>query len=728
MEIDTSTLKLSEAPKEGQYDPNLQDVKLRKEAKQPPRPTITSTGKDGRCYVDVIGELHKPEDKVEDLNVVGRPGGAFVTGTVAIDDIETVRKKVKCLKAAPELHLALYNSVPAIRCSPRSLAIPGFPGLDGSGVVVGIVDFGCDFRHANFRQAGATRIQFLWDQSKEATGGEKAPQPFNYGRELTAEMIDAALAAGDDKAYETLGYTPAIAAHGTHVMDIAAGNGREPNLLGGRQMLDSGPISHPGVAPNAVLVFVHLKTYPGVSLPNSRYLLEGVEYIFKKAEDLGMPAVVNVSLSTSGGPHDGTSPVERIFDKFLETPGRAIVVAAGNSFNQQGHVIRTVPADGKAMILWHTDPFQNNPDLANNTMEIWYPGDQQLEVSLFTPDDRPLGSIPLGITKNLIGNQGARYGFVSHRQEDSENEDHQIEIQLPHLENVAGPWKIQLANKGDKDIEAHAWIRQDSRGLSRFEEPTEPLYTLGSISCGKKTIAVGAYDTAEKASLAPPFEATSAGPTRPSRKMLEPSREKPELSAPGVGIVAARAHGGVTVMSGTSMAAAHVTGLIALLFELAQRTGEGPLPIDKTRQLLGIVDAPAPTASSEEEPTELDRRLGKRSADGSGSLKLLLEKRAKPKEEKEEEDRPPLPSLEPGYGDSPDVYSDSATPSSEPSLKELFDKIEEMRTEIRKIAQMQETQAKSLAKPEAAPGKRAKPSKPPQPSSPGRNGAEDGPH
>lgn len=249
---------------------------------------------------------------------------------------------------------------------------------------------------------------------------------------------------------------------------------------------------------------------------------------------------------------------------------------------------------------------------------------------------------------SLVDGQGNRYGSISHREDDPNNGDNQIEIQLPHIENLEDhAWKIELVNKGAAEVEAHAWINQDDRGLSRLEEP-DPFYTLGSISCGKKTIAVGAFDTTERTSLYRPFEATSAGPTRrpskdksPYNEEIPTSRDKPELSAPGVAIVAARAHGGVTIMSGTSMAAAHVTGRVALLFELAQRTGRGLLPIDETRRLLEIPEGPAPgpspTAEAEESPeerpkpqaTKLKRRLGRGSSNWTQPLRRLLEEIAK---------------------------------------------------------------------------------------------------
>jgi hypothetical protein len=96
-----------------------------------------------------------------------------------------------------------------------------------------------------------------------------------------------------------------------------------------------------------------------------------------------------------------------------------------------------------------------------------------------------------------------------------------------------------------------------------------------------------------------------------------------------VNIVAARAHGGVTIMSGTSMAAAHVTGVVALLFELAQRTGRGWLSIDQIRDVLNLDQEEHPVETllaASSGPEARKRRLGAGSIDGAAAMKALLEK------------------------------------------------------------------------------------------------------
>jgi subtilisin family serine protease len=620
------------------FDPHLQELIRAQEAGPAISPAITSRP----GVADVIVRLKDDaKDKIpaalQQPRRIGGKQSTIVTGEIDIAAIKATRKEVASLKAATKVYLNLHNSIPTIHCDSESLDKAAqddngrtFPGLNGADVIVGVVDFGCDFAHKNFLQpSGATRLLYLWDQSDAPpldSSGAVSPDRFDYGREFNSAKINEALKTTDP--YMHLGYTPPLAAHGTHVMDIAAGNGREANFLGGVEGpgFANNPMSHPGVAPNAFLIFVHLKANGNQFLGNSRHLLEAVDYIFDKADRLGLPAVVNLSLSTSGGPHDGTTLVEQGFEELLKQPGRAIVVSAGNAFGQGGHISGTIAGGQTQTLKWHT-----NPRSSRNEVEVWYPGMfKDLTVALIPPtDSSALAAVPLGKTKDLYDGE-VRRGRISHREDDPNNHDNQIDIRVPHLAETQKPWQVVLSNAGTEAVAFHAWIEQNERGTARFDEPTDDNFTpdnnfilddnftLGSICCSEKVLTVGAFDTSEMAYLAPPYPATAAGPTRPTGNPPV-SRPKPDLSAPGNNILAARAHGGTTVMSGTSMAAAHVTGLVALLFERTRRAGQGPLHIDTTRKLLMAAGKGAAVLSVNDDP-----RLGSGRIDGAGTLNEFL--------------------------------------------------------------------------------------------------------
>jgi hypothetical protein len=61
----------------------------------------------------------------------------------------------------------------------------------GTGVIVGVCDWGLDFTHPNFRNPdGSTRLLGFWDQRGR---GGTTPQPWGYGRFHSRDEINAAL-------------------------------------------------------------------------------------------------------------------------------------------------------------------------------------------------------------------------------------------------------------------------------------------------------------------------------------------------------------------------------------------------------------------------------------------------------------------------------------------------------------------------------------------------------
>ena len=559
--------------------------------------TLSSTSGD---EVAVVARVTSPEawealpDVVPGCTLGQTEDGSWiVTGRTPIKRLEAVHGStdVLSLKASQTVRPNLAATVSEMGVTPATLPAGTAPN-GGEGVVVGIVDFGCDFAHRNVMKAnGRTRVEALWHQAGVAT----ATSPFGYGRLFTAAQIDTALGAANP--YASLGYGPApdspgrIGAHGTHVMDIAAGSG--------------GGSGQPGVAPKATIVFVEAATAdiawqgPGTvnqAFGDSVQLLEAVRFCFDRAGN--RPCVVNLSLGTNGGPHDGTSLVEQGLDALLnEKPNRAVVIAASNSQEDGIHTAGRVGATGNHNIVWDQSPG------GGGEVELWYPGARRLQVSLVAPDGTVFGPVAPGA--NLpIGQNGDISIFISNRLNDPNNHDNVIGIWVAAGLGSAN-WTIRLRSVGGGTVDYHAWVERDDGAQSSFAAPV-PTHTLGSISCGRQTIAVGSYDAHKVARPLSSF--SSSGPTRDGR-------QKPELSAPGHNVVAARSRTvtGVTRKSGTSMAAPAVTGLVALVFAEAKRKGQS-LPIATLRQQLIDHVAKNPPATG---PGAWDPRYGFGRASGA---------------------------------------------------------------------------------------------------------------
>jgi subtilisin family serine protease len=535
--------------------------------------------------IAVIARVTEPEPW-EELSEVRTPtrigrteaNGWIVTGRIPIARIEAVREQpfVQSLKAAQDLAPQLIATSAEIGSLDANLPA-GHQAAGGGSVIVGIIDYGGDFAHENFRRMdGSTRLLTLWNQDDD----DPTPSsPFGYGREHLPTAINLALQKPNP--YATLGYDPNDfdddfdpGAHGTHVMDIAGGNGRGTGV--------------PGVAPDADLIFVNIShkndpTGPaivGKSFGDSVRLLEAAKYIFEKAGS--RPCVLNVSLGTNGGPHDGTTLFEQGIDSMLkEKPNRAFVVAAANTFTHGIHASGTVPAGGVTELRWQV---LVSPVL-DIELELWYHGADRFTVELVDPDGVVRATVGPGENKPLV--VGTRAVLVSNRLQDPNNGDNMIGVFLSRG-IAAGTYVLRLRGDVVVDGRFHAWIERDNTFASRFFPPFDSSMTIGSISCSQLGVSVGSYD-AHKTSRPLSFF-SSSGPTRDGRL-------KPEVSAPGHNVRAALSGSGTKtrIMSGTSMASPAVAGIVALMFDEAAKRGR-TLSAQQVRDILIQTARRAPPA------------------------------------------------------------------------------------------------------------------------------------
>ncbi len=467
--------------------------------------------------------------------------------------------------------------------------------VDGRGVIVAVVDWGFDWHHPNFLDdTGSTRILALWDQTAPGPGVE----PYGYGRVFERDEINSALRTPHP--FDTLGYHPAHGdptgrgAHGTHVLDIAAGSGRARN-------------SPQGIAPGADLLLVHLAARGTGGLANlgdSVTLLEALDWIRRRAGEI--PFVCNLSVGRHGGPHTGLTLVERGIDWLLtEKPGRCIVQSTGNYYAANVHTAGQLRPGQTRVFHWITD----QADVTPNELEIWYSKHDVMRVDVQGPGDLPRLSVPLG-QDDRIERDGVELLSVFHRANDPATGDTHVDMFLSRAA-PPGMWIVSLIAEDVIDGRYHAWVERDAAcpGCQSRLAPDEasPMSTTGTVCNGFRSVVVGAYSAHDEDRPLARF--SSSGPT-------VDGRIKPDLVAPGVRVLAARSaasdepvsSGKLTRMSGSSMAAPHVTGAIACVFAAVQR----PLSIQETRTMLLSSAEPLDATAS---PNDLARA-------GSGYLDI----------------------------------------------------------------------------------------------------------
>ncbi|WP_085909201.1 S8 family serine peptidase [Kiloniella majae] len=527
-------------------------------------------------------------------------------------------------------------------------------------VVVGVIDDGIAIANRRFQsELGSTRIDFAWVQDGDALSGSNVA----FGREYTKVDIDDALAEHTDALgatneaalYRALGLVDSRkvmpnsldgkAAHGTHVLDLAAG--------GDYESTSSDALGEDRIITVQVPAAVTWDT-SGMGLDS--FILAGVHYILDRADRIApkLPVVINFSYGLFGGPHDGTSLLEKAIDEIVtarndRVAATSVVLPSGNHHLQRSHAVMSdadFKIDGAGGSAGTTDCFCDLPwrvqpnDRTSSYLEIWMPksgyldGDVEVEVIPPTTDNilpqRLSGVVNSAVVLNRGSRAVARLSYDRHTPLSEEDERGRFMVVLAptevhtdtaeHLNPLKsvpnGLWTVRVIKRSGKTLSEpiHVRIQRDASPFgypalgrqSYFDDTAYELYdregklevednhsivkragSSNGLATGTVPIVVASHvEATGRAAVYSGYQTTDTGLPEHSKTPFVSAES--DRSPVVRGVQASGVNSGVLVtLDGTSVAAPVITRAVAN----AYKAGVATSPVDELQAQAIAIEA-----------------------------------------------------------------------------------------------------------------------------------------
>lgn len=491
-----------------------------------------------------------------------------------------------------------------------------FTGITGKGTIVGVIDTGIDWTHEDFvdPKTGETRILYIWDSEVNTPGKSPADlfggdlSSFTTGTVWTKEEIDNGLCTSTDSN-----------GHGTHVTGSAAGNGYATGrYIGMAPLADIIFVKGINGAGNNGATFVY-ELAKRLGKPCAVNMSYGPSY-----------PIHYMARYTPYFPGDNTDTDAQFFkaiNSYFGT-GHIPVKSAGNSghwnsysgsvppmvgsYHIEGqltgaqsktHILNWYSDWGARWIQWGYGPI-STIDFPVSQMGIWYTG--AISITMVSPNGGVIGPFVHGTSgeamdtpnndgkvvytlNNPVASNGCYYGTFSLQWGDN-----------PTTTPIPGDWQIIIEPLGGSgSVSYDIWCADFDKYFDvLYNCPNNVIYNkftgnfthanyINDEGASDYLITVGNYVTKtgwtdqdgnnwtyqKRPILNQISDSSSPGPSR-DRRM------KPDIAAPGTIIVSSASKDGSAwanplyltdpkhgAMSGTSMAAPHVTGGVALMLQ-----------------------------------------------------------------------------------------------------------------------------------------------------------------
>lgn len=529
----------------------------------------------GRCMVGFLGKVNDTFDAMaiaDDQLMVGSRKGdilSFRVDAYHLDVVQTL-PGVDYIELAGKVAPHLDRAVRVTRADSvhRGISLP--QSYTGKDVLIGITDWGFDYSHPVFYDTAMVeyRVRAAWDHYRQAG---PAPADFTYGTELSTP--EALLEAQADTAN-----IYSFATHGTHVGGIAGGAGAGT--------------AYRGFAFDSKFLFCTF-------LVDAAAVLDAFNWMQGIAEQDDKRLVINMSWGLYYiGTLDGNSLISQAIEQFAQE-GVAFANSGGNNGDVNFHIRKDFGGDvmrsriqfypynahehmwGQSISMWGETghPFSAGLIVTNNLNQVqaetpWYNtatqavyldssivvGEDTVRFNLTVEAEHPVNGRPyqrLRVANRAAGLKVALKATAPNGRVHFWN--------VVELDNAVGNWGLEFQNV------ASGWTVGNNQ------------YGISEPACTEALVTVAAYATEYENSNGtfgggPIASFSSRGPTLDERV-------KPDIAAPGQVIASSMSSYTddeftplTTVefqgrsypfarLSGTSMSAPAVTGIIALILE-----------------------------------------------------------------------------------------------------------------------------------------------------------------